>query len=142
MMDDLDFLKLASNIVGAYVSNNSISVGELPATIRSVHDTLGALSGAHAANGKPDKPPAVSIKQSITPAYLVCLEDGKKLKMLKRYLRSRFKLTPEEYRAKWGLPHDYPMTAPNYSEKRSALAKKSGLGRVDAKRPAPRGKKG
>ena len=124
-----DLLKLATEIVAAYVSNNSVSVGELPAMIKSVHATLGGLSSGTAADIQTAQKPAVTVKKSITPEYIVCLEDGKKLKMLKRYLRSRYSLSPEEYRAKWGLPPDYPMVAPNYAAQRSEFAKKIGLGR-------------
>jgi len=124
-----DLLKLASDIVAAYVSNNPLPVSELPAMIKSVHATLGGLSGATAADIQTAQKPAVTVKKSITPEYIVCLEDGKKLKMLKRYLRSRYGMSPEEYRAKWGLPADYPMVAPNYAAQRSEFAKKIGLGR-------------
>ncbi len=125
-----DILKLASDIVAAYVSNNSVAVGDLPAMIKSVHATLGGLSGADGYDMVTSQKPAIPVKKSITPDYLICLEDGKKLKMLKRYLRSRFKLTPDQYRAKWGLPADYPMVAANYAAKRSEFAKKIGLGRT------------
>src|SRR5215469_14561274 len=127
-----DLLKLASEIVAAYVSNNSISVGELPAMIKSVHATLGGLSAGDGGDAAAGHKPAVPVKKSITPDYLVCLEDGKKLKMLKRYLRSRFSLTPDQYRAKWGLPADYPMVASNYAARRSEFAKRIGLGRTAA----------
>jgi len=125
-----DLLKLASDIVAAYVSNNPLPVGELPAMIKSVHATLGGLTGG-SVSGEPAtlQKPAVPVKKSITAEYLVCLEDGKKLKMLKRYLRSRYSLTPDQYRAKWGLPADYPMVASNYAAQRSEFAKKIGLGR-------------
>jgi len=125
-----DILKLASDIVAAYVSNNPVPVSELPGMIRSVHATLGGLSGVEGLDVLTSQKPAVPVKKSITPDYLICLEDGKKLKMLKRYLRSRFKLTPDQYRAKWGLPADYPMVAANYAAKRSEFAKKIGLGRT------------
>jgi len=125
-----EILKLASDIVAAYVSNNPVSVGELPAMIKSVHATLGGLSGIDGIEFATSQKPAVPIKKSITPDYLICLEDGKKLKMLKRYLRSRFKLTPDQYRTKWGLQADYPMVAANYAAKRSEFAKKIGLGRT------------
>jgi predicted transcriptional regulator len=129
-----ELLKLASEIVAAYVSNNPVPVGELPAMIKSVHATLGGLSGASAAEAMTTQKPAVNVKKSVTPEYIVCLEDGKKLKMLKRYLRSRYSMSPEEYRSKWGLPADYPMVAPNYAAQRSEFAKKIGLGRS----PAPK----
>jgi predicted transcriptional regulator len=124
-----DLLKLASEIVAAYVSNNPVPVSELPAMIKSIHATLGGLSGSASTDMPTAQKPAVTVKKSITPEYIICLEDGKKLKMLKRYLRSRYSLSPEEYRAKWGLPADYPMVAPNYAAQRSEFAKKIGLGR-------------
>ena len=124
-----ELLKLVSEIVASYVSNNPVPVSELPAMIRSVHATLGGLSGTLAMNAVTSQKPAVTVKKSITPEYLICLEDGKKLKMLKRYLRSRYGLSPDQYRAKWGLPADYPMVASNYAAQRSEFAKKIGLGR-------------
>ncbi|MEI9932122.1 MAG: MucR family transcriptional regulator [Rhizomicrobium sp.] len=124
-----DLLKLATEIVSAYVSNNTVTVGELNSVIKSVHATLGGLAGSMTSEPQTTQKPAVAIKKSITAEYIVCLEDGKKLKMLKRYLRSRYNLSPEEYRSKWGLPADYPMVAPNYAAQRSEFAKKIGLGR-------------
>ncbi|MGN6148015.1 MAG: MucR family transcriptional regulator [Rhizomicrobium sp.] len=124
-----ELLRLVSDIVAAYVSNNSVAAGDLPAVIKSIYATLGALSGAPASESLTSQKPAVPVKKSVTNEYIVCLEDGKKLKMLKRYLRSNYNLTPEEYRAKWGLPADYPMVAPNYAAQRSEFAKKIGLGR-------------
>ena len=135
-----EILKLASDIVAAYVSNNPVPVSELPSMIKSVHATLGGLSGAMPAEMQTAQKPAVTVKKSITPEFIVCLEDGKKLKMLKRYLRSRYGLSPEEYRAKWGLPADYPMVAPNYAAQRSEFAKKIGLGRSSP--PAKKGRRG
>jgi len=125
-----ELLKLVSEIVASYVSNNPVPVSELPAMIRSVHATLGGLSGSRAIDAVTSQKPAVTIKKSITPEYLICLEDGKKLKMLKRYLRSRYGLSPDQYRTKWGLPSDYPMVASNYAAQRSEFAKKIGLGRT------------
>ena len=125
-----ELLKLVSEIVASYVSNNPVPVSELPAMIRSVHATLGGLSGSLAIDAVTSQKPAVAIKKSITPEYLICLEDGKKLKMLKRYLRSRYGLSPDQYRTKWGLPADYPMVASNYAAQRSEFAKKIGLGRT------------
>ena len=125
-----ELLKLVSEIVASYVSNNPVPVSELPAMIRSVHATLGGLSGSLAIDAVTSQKPAVPIKKSITPEYLICLEDGKKLKMLKRYLRSRYGLSPDQYRTKWGLPADYPMVASNYAAQRSEFAKKIGLGRT------------
>ena len=126
-----DLLRLASDIVAAYVSNNPVPVAELPGMIKSIHATLGGLAGG-VADSLMSQKPAVPIKKSIAPEYIVCLEDGKRLKMLKRYLRSNYSLSPEEYRAKWGLPADYPMVAPNYAAQRSEFAKKIGLGRTPA----------
>jgi len=125
-----DLLRLASDIVAAYVSNNPIPVAEVPGMIKSVHATLGGLSTGMPLETTSTQKPAVPVKKSVTPEYIVCLEDGKKLKMLKRYLRSRYNLTPDEYRAKWGLTADYPMVAPNYAAQRSEFAKKIGLGRT------------
>jgi len=126
-------LGLAVSIVAAYVRNNSVPVADLPNMIRSVHSALGALQ--RNASGTPDvaitgSVPFVSIKSSVTPDYLVCLEDGKRLKMLKRYLRTRFNMTPDQYRKKWNLPSDYPMVAPEYAVRRSSIAKGLGLGRI------------
>jgi len=125
-----ELLKLVSEIVASYVSHNPVPASELPAMIRSVHATLGGLTGTLAIDAVTSQKPAVTIKKSITPEYLICLEDGKKLKMLKRYLRSRYGLSPDQYRTKWGLPADYPMVASNYAAQRSELAKKIGLGRT------------
>ncbi len=125
-------LRMAAEIVTAYVGGNNLPSGQIPDVIKTVH---GALSGLVSDSSKPaatQQKPAVPIKRSITPEYIICLEDGKKLKMLKRYLRSHYNMTPEEYRAKWNLPAEYPMVAPKYSEKRSEFAKKIGLGRTRA----------
>lgn len=119
----------ATGIVSAYVRNNSVETAELPDLIRNVHAALVGLSITGEPAPEPPKP-AVPVKKSIYKDYLVCLEDGMKFKSLKRHLRSKYGLSPEEYRAKWGLPADYPMVAPGYSEKRSKLAKKMGLGRT------------
>ena len=133
-----DLLKLASEIVAAYVSNNPIPVSEVPAMIKSVHGTLGGLAGAPQGEAPTAQKPAVPVKRSVNPDYIVCLEDGKKLKMLKRHLRSTYNMTPDEYRAKWGLAPDYPMVAPNYAEQRSEFAKKIGLGRGTGRQAARR----
>ncbi len=122
-------MEFASDIVSAYVSNNSVQSGELPDLIRDVHSTLSTLGNGHDQGGT--KKPAVSVKNSITDEFLICLEDGKKFKSLKRHLRSKYGLSPEEYREKWGLPYDYPMVAPSYARRRSALAKEMGLGKVE-----------
>jgi predicted transcriptional regulator len=126
-------ITLTSDIVAAHVSNNDVAVDDVPALINNVFTALSGLGGAGAAaEERPE--PAVSIRSSIKPDYIVCLEDGKKLKMLKRYLRTNYDMTPEEYRARWGLPADYPMVAPNYAEKRRDLAMKIGLGRKPGQR--------
>ncbi|EJL22221.1 MucR family transcriptional regulator [Novosphingobium sp. AP12] len=121
-------ITLASDIVSAHVSNNSVAVEDLPTLITNVYGALAGLGGtAPVVEEKPE--PAVSIRASVKPDYIVCLEDGKKLKMLKRHLMTHYNMTPEDYRARWNLPADYPMVAPNYAEKRRELAKKIGLGR-------------
>ena len=120
-------ITLTADIVSAHVSNNSVAVSDLPLLIGNVHGALAGLGGqADAPAARPE--PAVSIRSSIKPDYVVCLEDGKKLKMLKRHLMTHYSMTPDEYRKKWGLNADYPMVAPNYAEQRRALAKKIGLG--------------
>ena len=131
MADDNDareFLAtLTADIVSAHVSNNSVATSELPSLIQSVFSSLAGLGDAPVAIE--EKPaPAVPVRSSIKPDYIVCLEDGKKLKMLKRHLMTHYNMSPEEYRAKWGLPVDYPMVAPNYAEQRRSLAKQIGLG--------------
>ena len=130
-----DLLPLASDIIAAHLSKTKVPVGELSEVIRSVVHALAAASaGEPAPAPRPD--PAVSIKKSVTPDYIVCLEDGRKLKMLKRHLRTAYNLTPDAYRARWNLPSDYPMVAPNYAKKRSSLAKKIGLGTKPRRRRA------
>lgn len=132
-----ELLALTAEIVAAHVSNNTVSTEELPGLIEKVHRTLAALGGgARAVAGllaQQNLEPAVPVKKSITPDYLICLEDGKKMKMLKRHLKTAYNMTPDEYRAKWGLPSDYPMTAPNYAIRRSSLAREIGLGRRRSK---------
>lgn len=118
---------LTADIVAAHVSNNSVAVSDLPVLIQNVHGALAGLSQPAAAPVEKQEP-AVSVRASIKPDYIVCLEDGKKLKMLKRHLMTHYNLTPDEYRAKWNLPADYPMVAPNYAEQRRTLAHKIGLG--------------
>jgi len=122
-----DVIELASDIVAAYVSNNVVQANDLPELIRSVYSALGNIS-APAAEPEVRKDPAVPIKKSITPDAIICLEDGRKFKSLKRHLRTAYGLTPEQYRTKWGLPRDYPMVAPAYAAARSNLAKQMGLG--------------
>ena len=129
-MTPLNTLDLAAEFVGSFVSNNSLPPGELPALIKAIHAALTRLSdGAETPPEEQTNAPAVSIRQSITPEYLICLEDGKRFKSLKRHLAGHG-LTPEQYRAKWKLPSDYPTVAPNYALARSALAKKIGLGQI------------
>ena len=123
-----ELLELTSDIVAAHVSNNPVPLGELPGLIQTVYTTLSGLD-APAAEPEVELKPAVNPKKSVTEDYIICLEDGKKLKMLKRHLKTAYDMSPEEYRAKWGLSHDYPMVAPNYAKKRQQLAKKIGLGR-------------
>ena len=119
-------LSLTAEIVAAHVSNNTVALADLPQLIQSVYQTL---SGAGDTAGAAPRPqPAVNVKKSVTPDYIICLEDGRKLKMLKRHLKTAYNMTPEQYRERWGLPHDYPMVAPNYARERSNLAKKMGLG--------------
>ena len=128
-----ELVELTAEIVSAYVGNNPVSSTDLPGVINEVHK---ALSSAVTEAEKPETPelkPAVSVRRSVTPDYIICLEDGKKFKSLKRHLRTHYNLSPDEYREKWGLPRDYPMVAPNYAEARSQLAKKMGLGQKGRK---------
>lgn len=132
-MDDTDqagdLLALTTEIVAAHVSNNTVAVGDLGQLINQVYQSLANIGGAPSASAPATRPqPAVSVKKSIQPDYLVCLEDGKKLKMLKRHLKTAYNMSPEAYRERWGLPNDYPMVAPNYARQRSRLAKEIGLG--------------
>jgi predicted transcriptional regulator len=132
----VDLVELTGRIVAAYVSASSVTQQELPALIRNVHSALKDLT--QSAPTAPSAPlePAVPVRRSITPDHIICLEDGKKFKSLKRHLRTRYSMSPDEYRAKWNLPQDYPMVAPNYAKERSSLAKKMGLGlarRTDGK---------
>ncbi|MEL6751428.1 MAG: MucR family transcriptional regulator [Pseudomonadota bacterium] len=126
-------IELTSEVVSAYVSNNPIASADLPGLIHEVHAALGSLGGEPEPEPAEKQKPAVSIKKSLGHEYLICLEDGKKFKSLKRHLKTHFDLTPEQYREKWGLPSDYPMVAPAYSEARSKLARESGLGRKAGK---------
>jgi predicted transcriptional regulator len=124
-----NLIQYAATIIEAYVSNNRVSASELMTFVKEIHGTLAGLAHPGSEPVATTQKPAVPVKKSITPDYVICLEDGKKLKMLKRYLRTRYGLTTDEYRMKWGLPADYPMVAPNYSIRRSDFAKKIGLGR-------------
>ena len=127
---DAELIALTSQIVSAYVSKSSVQASDVPALITSVYQSLKSLGQPQASAEVPTElKPAVPIKKSVTPEYIICLEDGKRLKMLKRHLSSSYGMTPDEYRTKWGLPADYPMVAPNYAKARSDLAVKIGLGR-------------
>ncbi len=140
-MDSTDdtLLTLTADIVAAHVSNNSVAVNDLPQLIANVHSALAGLGGASSLpEAKPE--PKVPVRSSIKPDYIVCLEDGKKLKMLKRHLMTHYQMTPDQYRQKWGLNSDYPMVAPNYAEQRRTLAKAIGLG-TKRKRPVTAGKR-
>ncbi len=123
-----DLLAFTTEIVSSHVSNNTLSAEELPALIKNVYKALASLNVAEQQPVEEVRQPAVAIKKSVFPDYIICLEDGKKLKMLKRHLKTAYNMTPEEYRARWNLPADYPLVAPNYAERRSDLAKKIGLG--------------
>ena len=126
---ETDLVELSSEIVCAYVSNNALSPADVSKFITEIHATLKSLRSCEAQKREEELKPAVSIKKSIGPDYIICLEDGKKFKSLKRHIRTHFNLSPEEYREKWGLPANYPMVAPNYSQVRSRLAKANGLGK-------------
>ena len=139
MSDNLasaNYIELAADIVSAYVSNNSVPSGDLPSLINDVHLALVKVAGSSSEAPAEAPKPAIPVKKSITPDYIVCLEDGKKFKSLKRHLRTQYNMTPEQYRERWGLPADYPMVAPNYAKARSQLAKQMGLGQQRRKRRA------
>jgi predicted transcriptional regulator len=128
MEDKAEIIEMTTDIVSAYVGNNTVTAADLPSLIQSVHQALtGVMTGVVEVEAAP-KEPAVPLKKSITPDYLICLEDGRKFKSLKRHLRTKYNMSPEEYRSKWGLAKDYPMVAPNYARARSDLAKQMGLG--------------
>ena len=138
MEDNAQLLEMTADIVSAYVGNNNVQVTEVPGLISSIHAALSQISTGVVEVEPEVKEPAVSVRKSITPDFLICLEDGRKFKSLKRHLRTKYDMSPEEYRAKWGLPKDYPMVAPNYAKARSELAKQMGLGqggRKPARRP-------
>jgi predicted transcriptional regulator len=140
MDDKSEIIEMTADIVSAYVGNNSVSASELPSLIQSIHRALAGVSaGVEAVEAAP-KEPAVPVKRSITPDHLICLEDGRKFKSLKRHLRTKYNMSPEDYRAKWGLAKDYPMVAPNYAKARSELAKQMGLGQGGRQAPARRGR--
>jgi predicted transcriptional regulator len=132
---EANFIALTAEIVSAYVGNNAVAMSEIPSLINQVHAALTRVSAGAEPASDPLKP-AVPTKRSVTPEYIVCLEDGKKFKSLKRHLRTQYKMTPEQYREKWGLPPDYPMVAPNYAAARSSLAKQMGLGQQRRRRGA------
>ena len=134
-----ELLALTTEIVASHVSNNTVAVSDLPEVIQKVYGSLNMLSPEPEPQQAEKPQPAVAIKKSVTPEYIICLEDGKKLKMLKRHLKTRYDMTPEEYRKRWSLPEDYPMVAPSYAQQRSDLAKKIGLG---TKRSSGRGRRG
>jgi len=127
MDEKSEIIEMTADIVSAYVGNNSVSAADLPSLIQSVHRALSGVTTAEPVAAAPQEP-AVSVRRSIQPDFLICLEDGRKFKSLKRHLRTKYNLSPEEYRAKWNLPKDYPMVAPNYAKARSDLAKQMGLG--------------
>lgn len=124
----IPFIELAADIISAYVSNNTVAAADLPVLINDVHAALRRLSGGPAEAAAEPLRPAVPVKKSVLPDFIICLEDGKKFKSLKRHLRTHYDLTPEQYREKWGLPADYPMVAPSYAAARSSLARQMGLG--------------
>lgn len=128
-IDPSELQALTAKVVAAYVGNNSVTVADLPAVINNVQAAFRSLGEEKPAAARVEQTPAVPIKKSVTPEYIVCLEDGKKLKMLKRHLKTVYDMTPDEYRAKWNLPPEYPMVAPNYAKARSEMATKLGLGR-------------
>lgn len=141
MEDSENLITLTADIVAAHVTNNSVAISDIQLLIRSVHEALVGL-GTGAEPAPEPQQPAVSVRASVKPDHLICLEDGKKLTMMRRYLMTNFNMTPDEYRAKWNLPKDYPMVAPNYSERRRVLAKEIGLGskgRGGGRKPAARG---
>ena len=129
-----NYIELAADIVSAYVSNNSVPSGDLPSLINDIHGALVKVAGGSIEVPAEAPKPAIPVKKSVTPDYIICLEDGKKFKSLKRHLRTQYNMTPEQYREKWALPPDYPMVAPNYAAARSQLAKQMGLGQQRRRR--------
>jgi predicted transcriptional regulator len=138
MDEKSEIIEMTADIVSAYVGNNAVAAVELPNLIQSIHRALAGVSTGTEVVEQAPKEPAVPIKRSITPGFLVCLEDGRKFKSLKRHLRTKYNMSPEEYRAKWGLPKDYPMVAPDYAKARSDLAKQMGLGQGGRQAPRKR----
>lgn len=139
MEEKPELLEMTADIVSAYVSNNTVNADALPGLISSIHSMLSQVSGGGVQPEPEPQEPAVPVRKSISPDFLVCLEDGRKFKSLKRHLRTKYDMSPEEYRAKWGLPKDYPMVAPNYAKARSDLAKQMGLGQ-GGRKPARGGR--
>lgn len=134
-----EIIEMTTDIVSAYVGNNSINAADLPSLIQNVHRALSQVTTGEDTTPQAPQEPAVSVRKSITPDFLICLEDGRKFKSLKRHLRTKYDMSPEEYRSKWNLPKDYPMVAPNYAKARSDLAKQMGLGQ-GGRKPARRGR--
>ncbi len=138
MDEKSEIIEMTADIVSAYVGNNMVGAADLPSLIQNVHRALAGVStGVEVVEAAP-KEPAVPVKRSITPGFLICLEDGRKFKSLKRHLRTKYNMSPEDYRAKWGLPKDYPMVAPDYAKARSELAKQMGLGQGGRQAPRKR----
>ena len=138
MDEKSEVIEMTADIVSAYVGNNSVAAADLPNLIQSVHRALAGITGGAEVTETAPKEPAVPVRRSITPDHLVCLEDGRKFKSLKRHLRTKYNMSPEDYRAKWSLPKDYPMVAPNYAKARSDLAKQMGLGQGGRQPPKKR----
>jgi predicted transcriptional regulator len=128
-VSDEDMLRMTTEVVSAYVGNNMLPAAQIPDVIRTVYSSLRDLSSIEGHSERESPKPAIPVRRSVTPDYIICLEDGKKLKMLKRHLRTTYNMSPDEYRTKWALPADYPMVAPNYAKQRSDFAKQIGLGR-------------
>ena len=138
MEERAEIIEMTADIVSAYVGNNAVGAADLPLLIQAVHQALTGVTTQTETVEVAPKEPAVPVKRSVTPEFLVCLEDGRKFKSLKRHLRTKYNMSPEDYRAKWGLPKDYPMVAPNYAKARSDLAKQMGLGQGGRQAPKPR----
>ena len=140
MDDKAELIGMTADIVSAYVGNNSVATSDLPNLIQNVFRALTGVAGGAEPEPAAPKEPAVPVRRSITPDFLVCLADGRKFKSLKRHLRTKYNMSPEEYRAKWNLPKDYPMVAPNYAKARSELAKQMGLGQGGRQAPKKKGR--
>jgi predicted transcriptional regulator len=138
MEEKAGIIEMTADIVSAYVGNNAVPAGELPSLIHAIHSALAGMTSAVEAPETAPREPAISVKRSITPEFLICLEDGRKFKSLKRHLRTKYNMSPEDYRAKWNLAKDYPMVAPNYAKARSDLAKQMGLGQGGRQAPRKR----